>query len=310
VIYPFFVALLDLGEMKHWLHAFRLRTLPLALSSILVGSALAYSLGAFSWPIFLLALCTATLLQILSNLANDLGDHQHGTDNADRVGPQRAVQSGAISPAVMKRAMLICGVLAFASGLALILTAFGTTLKTFAFLLIGLAAIVAAVKYTFGKNPYGYAGLGDLSVFLFFGAVGVAGTYYLFVHSFDIIVVRPIFIFGLLSVAVLNVNNMRDIDNDRASGKRTLVVRLGLKNALHYHAILTIIPFLLLFSFGSDALEKPWKYLALLGFIPIGIHAYRIQSEDGKIPLDPELKRVALGTFSTALLYSLGLILA
>jgi len=296
--------------MKHWLHAFRLRTLPLALSSILVGSAVAYNQGAFSWSIFLLALCTATLLQVLSNLANDLGDHQHGTDNADRVGPQRAVQSGAISPAAMKRAMVICGVLAFASGLALIIFAFGTTLETVVFLLIGLAAIVAAVKYTFGKNPYGYAGLGDLSVFLFFGVVGVLGTFYLFTHSFHFITVRPILIFGLLSVAVLNVNNMRDIDNDRASGKRTLVVRLGLKNALHYHALLIVIPFFLLFSFGTDAFENPWRWLALVGFIPIAIHAYRIQSEDGKIPLDPELKRVALGTFSTALLYSLGLILA
>ena len=296
--------------MKHWLHAFRLRTLPLALSSILVGSALAYSQGAFSWPIFLLALGTATLLQILSNLANDLGDHQHGTDNADRVGPQRAVQSGAISTALMKRAMVICGVLAFASGLALITVAFGTTLKTLAFLLIGLAAIVAAVKYTFGKNPYGYAGLGDLSVFAFFGVVGVLGTFYLFTHSLHFITVRPIFIFGFLSVAVLNVNNMRGIENDRASGKRTLVVRLGLKKALHYHALLTWIPFFLLCSFAIDAFESPWRWLALLGFVPIGIHAYRIQREEGQIPLDPELKRVALGTFSTALLYSLGLILA
>lgn len=296
--------------MKHWIHAFRLRTLPLALSSILVGSALAYQQGAFSWSVFVLALLTATLLQVLSNLANDIGDHQHGTDNADRVGPQRAVQSGAISPAAMKRAMVICAVLAFASGLGLIITAFGTTLKTLAFLLIGLAAIGAAVKYTFGKNPYGYAGLGDLSVFLFFGVVGIVGTYYLFTHSLHIITVRPLFIFGLLSVAVLNVNNMRDIENDRASGKRTLVVRLGLKNALHYHAILTTIPFFLLFNLGSGAFESPWRWLALLGFIPIIIHSYRIQSEDGKIPLDPELKRVALGTFSTALLFSLGLILA
>ncbi|MDX9751254.1 MAG: 1,4-dihydroxy-2-naphthoate octaprenyltransferase, partial [Flavobacteriales bacterium] len=163
--------------MKHWLHAFRLRTLPLAASSIIVGSALAllaervnYN-GApqFRTAVLVLALLTAVLLQVLSNLANDLGDHQHGTDNAGRVGPQRAVQSGAIAPAQMKRAILICGLLALVSGCALIVVALGFSLTTLAFLLVGLLAIGAAVKYTFGSNPYGYAGLGDVSVFLFFG---------------------------------------------------------------------------------------------------------------------------------------------
>ncbi|TXI79087.1 MAG: 1,4-dihydroxy-2-naphthoate octaprenyltransferase, partial [Flavobacteriales bacterium] len=172
--------------MKHWLHAFRLRTLPLAVSSIIVGSALAYIVDGevmgspgFRRSVLFLALLTAVLLQILSNLANDLGDHQHGTDNNERVGPQRAVQSGIITPAQMKRAMLICGTLAFLSGCALIVIALGLSLRTLAFLLIGLLAIGAAVKYTFGKNPYGYAGLGDISVFLFFGIVGVCGTFYL-----------------------------------------------------------------------------------------------------------------------------------
>jgi 1,4-dihydroxy-2-naphthoate octaprenyltransferase len=296
--------------MKHWIQAFRLRTLPLAVSSILVGSALAHFRGAFSWAIFGLALLTAILLQLLSNLANDLGDHEHGTDNVHRVGPLRSVQSGAISAASMKRAMVICGALALLSGLALIFIAFGSSLTTVAFLLIGLAAIGAAVKYTFGKNPYGYAGLGDLSVFLFFGVVGVAGTFYLYTQSFDAITLRPIFIFGFLSAAVLNVNNMRDIENDRASGKRTLVVRLGLKNALHYHFFLVFIPFMLLTRLAWPDKLGPWMWLALIGYIPPMIHLFRIQHADGKIPLDPELKRVALGTFFTAILFSLGLILA
>ena len=292
------------------MHAFRLRTLPLAVSSILVGSSLAHFHKAFRWPVFLLAICTAILLQVLSNLANDLGDHQHGTDNAQRTGPARSVQSGAIAPSAMKRAMLLCGLSAFASGAALIFSAFGFGLNTLAFLLIGLAAIVAAVKYTFGKNPYGYAGLGDLSVFLFFGVVGVVGTYYLFTQRLDAITIRPAVIFGLLSVGVLNVNNMRDIANDKASGKRTLAVRLGLKRSLNYHAFLLMVPLALLVQLAWPEVLGPWMWLALLGFIPIGIHSYRIQSEDGKIPLDPELKRLAIGTFFTAVAFSLGLILA
>ena len=296
--------------MKHWVQAFRLRTLPLAVSSILVGSALAHYRGVFSWAIFGMALITAILLQLLSNLANDLGDHEHGTDNDDRIGPVRSVQSGAISPASMKRAMVICGALALLSGLALIFFAFGSSMTTVAFLMIGLSAIGAAVKYTFGKNPYGYAGLGDLSVFLFFGVVGVAGTFYLYSRSFDAITLRPVLIFGLLSVAVLNLNNMRDIENDRACGKRTLVVRLGLKNALQYHFFLVFIPFMLLSHMVWSGIHGPWMWLALIGYILPMIHLFRIQHAAGKIPLDLELKRVALGTFFTAILFSLGLILA
>lgn len=299
-----------MAALGPWLQAFRLRTLPLAVSCILVGSSLAYFHNAFRWPVFLLAISTAVLLQVLSNLANDLGDHQHGTDNAQRIGPARSVQSGAITPTAMKRAMVVCGLLAFASGVALIISAFGLSLNALAFLVVGLAAIVAAVKYTFGKNPYGYAGLGDLSVFLFFGVVGVTGTYYLFTQQFDAITIRPAVIFGLLSVGVLNVNNMRDIENDKASGKRTMAVRLGLKRALNYHTILIVVPLALLVQLAWPGVLGNWMWLALLGFIPIGIHSYRIQSEDGKIPLDPELKRLALGTFLTAITVSLGLILA
>lgn len=292
------------------MQAFRLRTLPLALSSILVGSALAYHHKAFRWSVFLPAVCTAILLQVLSNLANDLGDHQHGTDNAQRVGPARSVQSGAITAQAMKRAMLLCGVLAFTCGTVLILTAFGLDWNTFGFLAIGIAAIAAAVKYTFGSKPYGYAGLGDLSVFLFFGVVGVLGTYYLFTKRFDPITIRPTIIFGLLSVGVLHVNNMRDIVNDKASGKRTMAVRLGARRSLRYHAFLVAVPFALLVQLALAIGPGRWMWLGVLGFIPVGTHAYRVLREGGRIPLDPELKRLALGTFLTALTFSLGLILA
>ncbi|MBK9077247.1 MAG: 1,4-dihydroxy-2-naphthoate polyprenyltransferase [Flavobacteriales bacterium] len=303
--------------MKHWLQAFRLRTLPLAVSSILVGSALATNWGwvscfvdLFRPVILVLALLTAILLQILSNLANDLGDHQHGTDNADRVGPQRAVQSGAISSAVMWRAMAICGSLAFVSGCALITVALGLSLTTLAFLFLGLAAIGAAVKYTFGSNPYGYAGFGDVSVFLFFGIVGVCGTFYLHTSHFEPMVLLPAVGFGLLSAGVLNVNNMRDIINDEASGKRTLVVRMGGMRAKRYHAALVLggLASLVIFSSSYGHGWTFWLFLvALPGF---GIHLKRVFSTTEPRMLDPQLKVLAMGTFFTAILFSLGLILA
>lgn len=302
--------------MKHWLQAFRLRTLPLAVSSIIVGSALALIVdgrveGAdFSGLVLALALLTAILLQILSNLANDLGDHEHGTDNSDRVGPQRTVQSGAISKKQMKRAMLICGLLAFASGSALIIVALGLTLTTLTFFILGLLAIGAAVKYTFGTNPYGYAGLGDISVFLFFGLVGVCGTFYLHSHGFAWPVLFPAIAFGLLSAGVLNVNNMRDIINDAASGKRTLVVRMGSANARIYHTLLICGGILALIGFALLA-DLGWTmWLFLLVAPGLIIHLKRVWSTPDPRALDPQLKVLAMGTFVTALLFSLGLILA
>ncbi len=262
----------------------------------------------FKGSVLVLALVTAVLLQILSNLANDLGDHQHGTDNNDRVGPQRSVQSGAITPAQMKRAMLICGTLAFLSGCALITIALGLSLQTLAFLLIGLLAIGAAVKYTFGKNPYGYAGLGDLSVFLFFGIVGVCGTFYLHTGTFDPLIIWPAIVFGLLSTGVLNVNNMRDIHNDAASGKRTLVVRMGFAKAKVYHTFLVlggIAPLLAIAPF-----LPPASWLILPGIVLLIVHLLKVWTTKEPRDLDPQLKVLALGTFFTALLFSLGLILA
>ncbi|MBL0127308.1 MAG: 1,4-dihydroxy-2-naphthoate polyprenyltransferase [Flavobacteriales bacterium] len=302
--------------MKHWLSAFRLRTLPLAVSSILVGSAMAAhvqkqsSYDLFSPAVLALALLTAVLLQILSNLANDLGDHQHGTDNKDRVGPQRAVQSGAIPVAAMKRAMTACGTLAFLSGCVLITVALGFSAITLVFLILGLLAIGAAVKYTFGKNPYGYAGLGDVSVFLFFGIVGVCGTFYLHARFFEWPLLLPAAGSGLLSAAVLNVNNMRDIMNDAASGKRTLVVRMGSTNAKVYHVALVIGGVLCLTSFILLANESAWHWTFLITLPAFFIHLKRVLSNTEPRLLDPQLKILALTTFLTAILFSLGLILA
>lgn len=301
--------------MKHWLHAFRLRTLPLAVSSIIVGSALEEpydkTSAYYTWStwVLILALLTAILLQVLSNLANDLGDHQHGTDNADRIGPQRAVQSGAISSVAMRRAMIICGVLAFISGCALILVALGIRLQTLAFLLLGMAAIGAAVKYTFGKNPYGYAGLGDVSVFLFFGIVGVLGTRYLHARSVAWEHLLPAVAFGFFSVGVLNTNNMRDIVNDAASGKRTLVVRMGSENAKVYQTLLVLGGIACLCIAAAYAGGSAWRWL-FAGLFPMAfLHLRAVHGNTDPRSLDPELKRLALFTFFTAILFSLGLAL-
>lgn len=302
-----------MADLKHWLHAFRLRTLPLAVSSILVGSALAYpspdSAYLFQWSVLGLALLTAILLQLLSNLANDLGDHEHGTDNAQRVGPQRAVQSGAILPGTMKRAMLITGVLAFTSGIALIIVSLGFSASTLLFLVIGLFAIGAAVKYTFGRNPYGYAGLGDISVLLFFGIVGVCGTYYLQTRTLDPMVLLPAFGFGLLSTGVLNVNNMRDIRNDKASGKITLAVRLGFDGAKGYHGILVVAGLLCVIVFTAMRFRGMPQWAFLLMAPALASHMRTVLRSHDPASLDPQLKKLALGTFFTAIAFSIGLIL-
>ena len=302
--------------MKHWLSAFRLRTLPLAVSSILVGSALAFensrlvSYGPDWRAVTGLALLTAILLQVLSNLANDLGDHQHGTDNKDRVGPQRAVQSGAISPAAMKRAMIICGALALISGCTLITVALGFSITTLVFLAIGLFAIGAAVKYTFGRNPYGYAGLGDLSVFLFFGIVGVCGTFYLHAGSLNDSVILPSVCIGMLSVGVLNLNNMRDIENDRRWGKRTIPVRIGPERARTYHFRLIIGGVGAMVAALMDNYHEFFQLIMILPLVALLVDAWKVENIRSAKDLDPYLKRLALGTFLTAILFSLGLILA
>ncbi|MCB9169769.1 MAG: 1,4-dihydroxy-2-naphthoate polyprenyltransferase [Flavobacteriales bacterium] len=293
--------------MKHWLHAFRLRTLPLAVSSILVGSALAAFRGSFQWVVFALALVTAILLQVLSNLANDLGDHEHGTDDHERVGPQRAVQSGAITPDRMKRALWICGALALISGVALLLVAFGATLTTLVFLGIGLLAIAAAVRYTYGGRPYGYAGLGDISVLLFFGIVGVMGTFYLHTGSWWTPAMLPAIGFGLLATGVLNTNNLRDIVNDEAKGKRTLAVRLGVERDKVYHALLIVGGLGCLAAFTGLHFRAMAQWGFLIATPMLASQMKRVLQNLDPRTLDPELKRLALGTFLCAIAFSIGL---
>ncbi len=294
--------------LRPWLHAFRLRTLPLAMSSIITGSALAAFFHGFRWPVFCLALVTAVLLQVLSNLANDLGDHLHGTDGQSRVGPQRAVQSGAIAPKAMLRAMWVCGLLALVTGLALVILALGLSAGTLVFFLIGLLAIGAAVKYTFGNNPYGYAGLGDVSVLLFFGLVGVGGTLFLHTGMFPRAALLPALGIGLLCAAVLNLNNMRDIQGDAANGKRTVAVQLGTKAAKRYHALLVYGGLACLVIFTTSHFKGWWQWAFVLGFLPLDRHLRVVQRNSVPRELDPQMKVLSLSTLVTALLFSLGLI--
>lgn len=225
-------------SLRIWLDAARPKTLPLALVSILTGSVLAYSTHQFSPVVALLAFLTATLLQILSNLANDYGDAVKGTDNEHRLGPVRAIQSGAVTQKDMKQAMIINIILTIIAGFTLVMYALESLQSIVAFIALGVLAIVAAIAYTVGNKPYGYVGLGDISVFIFFGLLGVAGTYFLHTGIIAPQLILPAIGCGLLAVAVLNINNMRDIENDAICGKRTLAVRLGQTRAKHYHFVL------------------------------------------------------------------------
>ena len=214
---------------KAFIEAARLRTLPLSISGILIGTALAYAEGSFNWIICILALLTTIGFQVLSNFANDYGDGVKGTDNEDRIGPQRALQSGSISPDQMLNAIKITGFITFCIALLLIYFSFGRTHLNyfFLFLVFGLASIAAAIKYTMGKKAYGYSGYGDIFVFLFFGLLSVVGSYFLYTKSLDYTIFLPATSVGMLSVAVLNLNNMRDRASDEKANKRTFVVKIG-----------------------------------------------------------------------------------
>ncbi|WP_430815241.1 1,4-dihydroxy-2-naphthoate polyprenyltransferase [Carboxylicivirga sp. RSCT41] len=297
-------------KVKAWISAFRLRTLPLALSSIIMGSFLAAYYNAFNWSILILASFTTLFLQVLSNLANDYGDTVNGADHADRKGPDRMVQTGAISLTSMRMAIILFSVFSLLSGLLLIYVAFGSASAyvSLFFFVLGLAAIAAAMKYTMGNNPYGYNGLGDIFVLIFFGIVGVAGSFYLYTNYFDWKVLLPAFSVGFLSSGVLNLNNMRDEESDRAAGKNTLVVKNGIKWAKTYHsflivaAILNIAIFAIINGFGL------FQYIFLLG-IPLFIrHLNVVKKAEEASDFDPELKKLALSTLVFVILFGVGLV--
>jgi len=295
--------------VKNLINAARLRTLPLSISGILVGSFLAYSHGHFNIYILIFALLTTIGFQVLSNFANDYGDGVKGTDNSERIGPKRALQSGAISPKQMLHAIIITGVITFIIALLLIYFSFGRDnfLYSAIFLILGIASIAAAIKYTMGSNAYGYSGFGDVFVFIFFGLLSVCGSYFLYTKQLNYQIFLPAISIGFLSAAVLNLNNMRDIENDKNSNKNTLVVKIGSSKAKKYHYFLLIISFLTAITYTVVNYQSPKQFIFLIAFIPIFKHLFVVLKNKEPILLDIELKKLALSTFLFAILFGIGL---
>lgn len=294
--------------IKTWIQAARLRTLPLAASGIIAGAALAWYNDAFSWAISLWALIVALMLQILSNFANDYGDFTKGTDNEDRVGPERTMQSGAIKKNEMQKAMATMVVLALVAGFYLLFIA-SQTLGSIVWLVfggLGVMAIMAAILYTVGKRAYGYFGLGDIMVFLFFGLASVLGTYYLNTGHVPLEAWLVGAGIGFLSTGVLNLNNMRDIDNDVASGKKTLASRLGFEKAKFYHTVLVVMGIYCILLTGWLLKFDLWFLIILiLPSVKLYNDMLQVRKTMDKNQLDPFLKKLSLGTFLLTLVFVL-----
>jgi len=297
-------------DVKSYINAARLRTLPLSISGIIVGSFLAYSKGFINIKITIFAILTTIGFQVLSNFANDYGDGVKGTDNDDRIGPERALQSGKITPKQMLKTIIITGIITFILALILIYFSFGKDnfIYTLSFLILGIASIGAAIKYTMGKNAYGYSGLGDIFVFLFFGILSVCGSYFLYSKEIDYQILLPAFSIGLLSTAVLNLNNMRDINNDKQSNKHTLVVKMGSEKAKKYHYFLIIGSFITALLYVFLNYQSIYQLLFLIAFVPIFGHLSRVYHINDPKNYDPELKIIALSTFLFSILFGIGFV--
>ena len=294
-----------MSKLKAWVSAARLRTLPLSISGIVTAGAAAKESNLFYASIFGLALATTLGFQILSNFANDYGDGVKGTDNHERVGPMRAMQSGLLTAKDLKRGMVITSIITLIIACLLIFIAFEgkNILHSTVFFVLGIAAIIAAITYTVGKTAYGYRALGDVFVFLFFGLLGVLGCYFLFAKNLGSFILLPAIVIGLLSTAVLNLNNMRDRLADANANKTTLAVLLGETKVKMYHYALITGAFVcaLVYFFLKGA---TWvEYLPMLAFIPLFVHIKKVKENTSPPLLDPELKKVALSTFLFSVLF-------
>ena len=296
--------------IKNFIKAARLRTLPLSISGIILGGFLAMSDGLFNGVIFSLALITTIGFQVISNFANDYGDGVKGTD-AIRIGEERMVSSGKISPKQMKKAIMISVILTIIFALFLIYESFGLSNFGYSllFFVLGIVSVVAAIKYTVGDLAYGYSGFGDVFVFLFFGLLSVLGSYFLFTKEIYFLLTLPAISIGLLSTAVLNLNNMRDYQNDKKSKKNTIVVKIGLKAAKRYHYSLLLLSFISAVSYVVLTFTKTVQFIFLLAYIPLVIHALFVYNNKEELRLDAELKKVALSTFLFSVLLGLGQVL-
>ena len=298
------------SRTQAWLESLRPKTLPLACAAIIVGTALSWWQGHFDPAVAVLSLITASLLQILSNLANDYGDAVKGSDKPDRIGPLRGMQKGVITQEQMKRALMITVALICLFGLALLFTAYQTLGDFIGFLVLGLLAIIAAITYTVGTRPYGYIGLGDVSVLIFFGWLSVIGSWYLQAHSLCSAIILPATACGLLATAVLNINNLRDIDSDRENGKNTLAVRLGPINARRYHVCLLMGTLVCLALFNLFTLHSPWGWLFVLAAPLLVKQARYVMRELSPQAMPPMLERTVKGALLTNLLFVIGIVLS
>ena len=305
--------------MTDWIKAARLRTLPLSLSGIIMGSFIAkWRLredgGTWDWKIFALALLVTLLYQVLSNYATDYGDGVKGTD-AKRIGEAeaRAVASGKITAKQMKNAVILFSALSFIATVALLYIAFIPEFMNefYIFIGLGVASILAAIGYTVGKKPYGYMGLGDVFVFIFFGLVSVCGSYFLFTKTFSWDILLPGTAIGMMSMAVLNLNNMRDIESDRLSGKNSLALRIGFKNAMIYEMVLLQLPLILILIFlginNFIQLQKYYVFIVMILLFPVAKLRRSIMSVKEPKQLDPFLKQVGIMTLMMAVLTAVGL---
>lgn len=296
--------------LKPWIEASRPRTLPLSLACIGMGAFLAAYHGAFDSVVFLFCILTTVFLQILSNLSNDYGDSIHGADSANRQGPSRAVQSGTITLESMRSAIKLFVVLSLISGICLLWCALGENIRIFSiFLVLGVLAITAAITYTAGKRPYGYAGLGDFSVLIFFGLIGVMGTYFLFTQSFDWTVVLPSLSCGFFSVAVLNINNIRDIESDQQAGKMSIPVRIGRANAVIYHWVLLMCGLVAAVAFVIINFSGYTQLIFLLSSPLLLMNGIAVTNKSKPADLDPYLKQMALTTLLFVITFGIGLLL-
>jgi 1,4-dihydroxy-2-naphthoate polyprenyltransferase len=297
-------------KIKYWIDAMRLRTLPLSVSGIIVGSGMAALLDKWDTLIFLFAILTTISFQVLSNFSNDLGDSQKGSDNNNRIGPKRTVQAGLISGKEMQIGIIICSILALLFAGSLIYISAKNLSEELIYFYVGLAlsCVLSAITYTIGKRAYGYSGFGDIMVFLFFGLVSVLGVFFLYGLTFEWLVLLPAISIGLWSTAVLNLNNLRDHENDKLSKKNTLVVSMGFEKAKYYHGFLIILG--LSFWFVSVLLISALTYnillfVALIPSISLIFHLKRVFQTSEPKDLDPELKKVALITFFSSVIFAL-----
>jgi len=292
-------------KLSAYMASFRLRTLPLSVAGILSGTLLACAEGEFHTLRFVLAVVTVLLLQILSNVANELGDTLHGTDRDDRKGMTYSLQSGALTVADLRRLIVRLVVLSAVSGVALIASSFDALFSRegIAMLVLGGCAILAALGYTLGRRPYGYMGLGDLFVFLFFGLLSTMGAFFLMTGRMDAAVALPAAACGLLSVGVLNINNMRDADTD-CKTRITIPVLIGERCAKIYQTLLEALPLAALAAYCVIR-DSRWPAYLFLLFVPMfAVHIYGVwRSTDRQ--LDRRLPELSVLTLALCICFGI-----